>query len=131
MGSGIYGITKVCFGPHMSWNSLCDQASSVLISVKTVVGNVPKPISGRFYAGVRFFTPLFFSLLLKRNDWRKGMEFQPECFFLFSQWCILRSTVYLLDFMLHRVMSIAFVKIVCCHNAVPPRMSGELTCGSF
>ena len=50
-------------------------------------------------------------------------------FLLFSQKCIFRNTVDLLDFMLHGVPYIASVKIVCCHVAIPPRLRGEVTCG--
>ena len=34
-------------------------------------------------------------------------------FLLFSQGCLLRNTADLLDFMLHRLLSIAAVKVVC------------------
>ena len=49
-------------------------ASSVSIRVKTVVCNVPQPISGRYCVGFSFFPSLFF-LLLRQNYWRKWIEF--------------------------------------------------------
>ena len=52
-------------------------------------------------------------------------------FLSFSQSCFLRNTADLLDFMLHLVLSIASVKIVCCHNAIPQGLRGELTSGSL
>ena len=44
---------------------------------------------------------------------------------------VFRETADLLDCMLHRVLSIASVKIVRFQNAIPHRLRGELTCGSF
>ena len=52
-------------------------------------------------------------------------------FLLFSRRCILTITAGLLEFVLHRVFSIGFVKIVCCHNAIPHTLRGELTCARF
>ena len=49
----------------------------------------------------------------------------------FAQRCILRNTVYLPDFNLHRVLSITSVEIVCCHIALLHRLRGYLTYGSF
>ena len=53
-----------------------------------------------------------------------------ERFLLFSQRCILRNTADLLHFMLHRVLSVTFVKSVCCHNNIPHTLRDELMCGS-
>ena len=54
-----------------------------------------------------------------------------ERFLLFSQRCILRNTADLLNFMLHRVLSVTFVKIVCFHNGITRTLRDELTRGSF
>ena len=54
-----------------------------------------------------------------------------ERFLLFSQKCILRNTADLLHFMLHKVLSVTFVKNVCYHNAIPHTLRDELMCGSF
>ena len=54
-----------------------------------------------------------------------------ERFVLFPQRCCLGDTADLLHFMLHRVLSLIFVKIVCCHNATPHILRDELTCGIF
>ena len=130
-GSVIYGTPKECFVPHMSWNLLFDSASSVLISVKTVVGNFPQPISGRCCVGVSFLPLLWFSLLLKQEHWRKRMEFQLKCVYLFSLKFILRKTADLPDCILHRVLSRDSGKLACYHNAIPQTLRGELACGSF
>ena len=54
-----------------------------------------------------------------------------ERFLLFLQRCILRNTVDLLHFMLHRVPSVTSLKNVCCHNATPHTLRDELMCGGF
>ena len=51
--------------------------------------------------------------------------------FFCSQRFILRNTVDLPNFMLHRVLSIASDKNVRCLNAIAPRFRGYMTCGSF
>ena len=43
----------------------------------------------------------------------------------------MRNTANLLNFMLHRVLSMGSVKTVRCHNTIPHTLRGELTCGSF
>ena len=52
-------------------------------------------------------------------------------FLLFSQRCILRNTADLLKFMLQSFPSIASVETVCCHNALPYRLRGDMTRGNF
>ena len=93
LDSLIYGIPKVCFESHMSWNSLFDPESSALMSAKIVVGNVPQPIFGKFCVGVSFYTPLHF-LLLTQNVWRKGIKFQPKCVFFSSHGGIIRKAQF-------------------------------------
>ena len=43
----------------------------------------------------------------------------------------MKNTANVLDFMLHRVLSMGSVKTVCCHNTIPHTLRGDLTCGSF
>ena len=78
------------------------------VKVKTLVGNVPQPILGRSCLGVNFLLSFFLSLLLK--PWNHAD---------------------LREFMLHRVLSIASVKFVCCQIAIPCRLRAKLMCGSF
>ena len=42
--------------------------------------------------------------------------------------CTLRNTADMLHFILHRDLSVIFVKIVCCNNAIPHALRNELTC---
>ena len=62
----------------MSRSSIFDYASSNLISVQNMVGNVLQLTSGKCCVGVSFF-PLLFLLLLTQKHWRKRMEFQINC----------------------------------------------------
>ena len=94
-----------------------------------MVGYVPHLILGRFCVGVSF---CHHSVFLPFSD--KTIEKTDEIlskvrFLLYSQYCILRKTFDLLDFMLHRVLFTAVVKILCCHNVIPPKFGGELTKG--
>ena len=50
---------------------------------------------------------------------------------LFSQRCNLRNTADVLHVTLHRDLSVIFVKIVRCVNAIPYTLRDELTCDSF
>ena len=54
-----------------------------------------------------------------------------ERFLLFPQRCYSGNTADLLYFMLHRVLSLTFVKIVFCHNAFPLQFRDKLTCANF
>ena len=62
---------------------------------------------------------------------KKDRSLSKDCFLLFPQSCFLENTAVLLHFMLHRVLSLTFVNIVCCHNGIPLTLRDELTCGSF
>ena len=67
------GPPKVCSEPHLSRNSIFPWASSVLIGVKNVVGNIPQPTSGICCLGVSLFPLLVFFLLTQKLS-RKWME---------------------------------------------------------
>ena len=54
-----------------------------------------------------------------------------ERFLLFTQRSNLINTADLLDFMLHRVLSVTSVKIVFCHNAIPHTLRDEMRVVAF
>ena len=65
---------------------------------------------------------------LAENGWNSNTQVR---FLWFSQKFNLRNTADLLDFTPHRVLSIPSVKLLCCRNAIPHTLRGEVTCGSF
>ena len=72
--------------------------------------------------------------LVAHTKWMKKMAiFLTEVrFLLFSQWCILRNTVDLLNFMLHTVLSITSVETFGVITFfLPDWQTAKLTCGSF
>ena len=55
---------------------------------------------------------------------KDGILTKVRCL-LFSEKFTLRKSADLLNFMLHRVLSIGSVKNVYCHNAIPHTLRGE------
>ena len=76
------GAPTVCFEPHLSCNSIFDEASTVLISVKSVVGKVQQPVSDGCCVGVSFFQML--SLFAHTKTWEIMDGFLTEVRFFVS-----------------------------------------------
>ena len=71
------------------------------------------------------------SVLRDSNIYHGWNSNQNAFSFDFTKVFFLRNGAGLLDFMLHRVLSLASLKNLCCHNAIPHRLRGEWTRGSF
>ena len=72
-----------------------------------------------------------FSCFLHKTIEKKAWNFKKSAFDFVFKWCTLRNAVDLIDFMLRRVLCIAFVTMMCCQSATPPRMRDALTWGRF
>ena len=119
MGSRSYGTPKLCFESHMIRIKLFDQASLILWGAQTVVGNVLHPVHEMclFCVSIIFFSFFCFSLLLTQNHWKKRTAFQTKKRLLFSEWCISKIFVDMLNITLQANLPIV-CEIVYRQNAV-------------
>ena len=120
MVSEVYWVPKVSFEQRISFNSFLDQPLSILMNVKTLVGNVPQPILGQLFVGVSFSPSFSFSLLLTQNDCRKGLDFKLKCVFLCFHSDVTCETLFICLKLCSTKFCLYPHRETYCHNAISP-----------